>query len=125
MAQQFEFEYVTSAVSLRDGDGIVVHIVNDSAVDEGDQVLIFQGTGAGANTVVDTGVTSVPPNFTGGLGFAISASGEYWVRIKVSSENLIPKVSFEQLRNSEFVPVVTYRPGDFAIFRITDRERIW
>ena len=125
MAQQFEFEYVTSAVSLRDGDGIVVHIVNDSAVDEDAQVFIFQGTGAGANTVVDSGVTSVSPNFTAGIAFTTSASGEYWLRVRASSENLIPKVSFEQLQNSGFVPVVTYRPGDFAIFRITDRERIW
>jgi hypothetical protein len=42
----FKFEYVTSAVSVLKGDGVVVHVVNDSAQSRNVRVVIYQNTGA-------------------------------------------------------------------------------
>lgn len=121
-----EFEYVTSAVSVLDHDGIVVHIVNDSPVTGTARAVIYQNTGAGAVTATDSGVVSLIPTWNWGLGYTVSSSGEYWVRIQVSSQFLIPKASFERFESSVWVPVVTYRPGDFAVFRVKPtRKRIW
>ena len=87
----FKFEYVTSAVSVMDGDGIVVvHVVNDSSVVESARVVIYKNTGAGAVTVSDLG-SDIAPTWNWGLGYAISESGEYWLRIQASSEFLLLK----------------------------------
>jgi hypothetical protein len=120
----FALEYVTSAVSMQPNDGIVVHVVNDSGVAENTRVIIYQNTGAGAITVVDTGRVSVAATWTWGLGFTVKESGEYWLRIQTTSEFLIPKASFERLHGGTWNPVVTYRPGDFAVFSLT-RKRLW
>jgi hypothetical protein len=121
-----KFEYVTSTVSLLQGDGIVVHVLNDSSISEGTHVVIYQNTGAGAIVAADSGNVVVVPTWEWGLGFTIPNSGEYWVRIRASSESLIPKVSFERFVNSVWVPVVSYRPGDFAVFKLRPkRRRIW
>ncbi|HEY2351793.1 MAG TPA: hypothetical protein VGH83_04740 [Candidatus Acidoferrum sp.] len=124
-SRALKFEYVTSTVSMLKGDGIVVHVVNDSATGESARVIIYQNTGAGAVVAVDTGITAVAPTWQWGLGFTLPSSGEYWARIHVSSEFLIPKASFERYRDSVWVPVVSYRPGDFAIFKLPVRKRIW
>ena len=124
-ATTFKYEYVTSAVSVFKGDGIVVHVVNDSPIDEKVRAVIYQNTGAGARTIADSGVVVVTPSWNWGLGFTIPDSGEYWVRIQATSEYLIPKASFERLdATSTWRPEVTYRPGDFAIFDLT-RKRLW
>jgi hypothetical protein len=120
-----KFEYVTSTVSMFQGDGIVVHVVNDSAAGESARVVIYQNTGAGAIVAADSGNALVTPTWQWGLGFTLPSNGEYWTRIFVSSEFLIPKVSFERLQGSTWVPVVSYRPGDFAIFKLPIRKRIW
>ncbi|HET9079559.1 MAG TPA: hypothetical protein VFO01_03460 [Trebonia sp.] len=125
MAQGFEFENISSTVSMLDGDGIVVHVVNDSTAEGEAQVIIYENTGAGANTVTDSGVVALTPTWQWSLGYTVSSSGEYWMRIRVSSQDLIPMTSFERLQDSVWVPVVTYRPGDFAVFKIRPRERIW
>jgi hypothetical protein len=124
VAPAFELEYVTSAVSVLANDGIVVHVVNDSGVAEGTRVVIYQNTGAGAITVVDTGRVSVAPTWNWGLGFTVKESGEYWLRIQATSESLIPKASFERVDGGIWKPVVSYRPGDFAVFSLT-RKRLW
>jgi hypothetical protein len=126
----FRFEYVTSTVSLMvragQGDGIVVHVVNDSAAVEQSRVIIYQNTGAGAVVATDSGVNPVAPTWQWGIGFTVRSSGEYWVRISASSEVLVPKASFERDQGGLWVPVVTYRPGDFAVFRLTPtRQRLW
>lgn len=120
----FELEYVTSAVSMLDNDGIVVHVVNDSGVAENVRVVIYQNTGAGAVTVVDTGRVLVTPTWNWGLGFTVKQSGEYWLRIQATAESLIPKASFERVAAGIWQPIVSYKPGDFAVFSLT-RKRIW
>ena len=120
-----KFEYVTSTVSMLQADGIVVHVVNDSATSESTRVVIYQNTGAGAIVAVDSGITVVAPTWQWGLGFTVPSSGEYWARISASSEFLIPKASFERLQGSFWAPVVSYRPGDFAVFKLPLRKRIW
>jgi hypothetical protein len=124
MGSAFELEYVTSAVSVLSGDGIVVHVVNDSGVGENTRVVLYQNTGAGATTVLDTGLVAVTSTWTWGLGFTVKASGEYWLRIQATSEALIPKASFERVDAGTWKPVVSYRPGDFAAFSLT-RKKLW
>ena len=122
----FSFEYVTSAVSLLNGDGIVGHVVNDSSIPENARVVIFMNTGAGATTATDSGSVVVTPTWTWGLAFTVSNSGEYWLRVEVTSEFLIPKASFERSISNIWTPVVSYRPGDFAVFDLLPlRKRIW
>jgi hypothetical protein len=122
----FQFEYVTSGVSLFNGDGIVVHVVNDSGANESTQVVIYQNTGAGATTAADSGVVQLVPTWTWGLGYTVPSSGEYWLRIRSSSESLVPKASFERFQSGAWMPVVSYRPGDFAVFELKPaRKRLW
>ncbi len=130
MASQYKYEYVTSTVSLivraGQGDGIVVHVLNDSNNAENTRVIIYENTGAGASMVSDSGSVAVVPTWQWGLGYTIAESGEYWVRIKSTSEFLIPKVSFERFQNSIWEPVVSYLPGDFAVFKLKPaRKRVW
>jgi hypothetical protein len=126
----FKFDYVTSTVSLvviaGQGDGIVVHVVNDSSATENTRVFIYHNTGAGAITVADTGPIAVVPTWQWGLGYTVTESGEYWVRVQTMSEILIPKVSFERVQKGVWTPVVSYKPGDFAVFQLTpSRKRLW
>ncbi len=122
----FNIEYVTSAVSLLKGDGIVVHAINDSTVSENARMIIYRATGAGASVASDSDTIVVTPTFNSGLAFTVAESGEYWLRIRVTSECLIVKASFERLRDSVFVPLVSYQPGDFAIFRLQpSKTRLW
>jgi hypothetical protein len=122
----FKFEYVTSAVSCLNGDGIVVHVVNDSGADENAHVVIYQNTGAGAITATDSGLVQVVATWTWGLGYTVPSSGEYWLRIRTASESLVPKTSFERFQNGVWSPVVSYSPGDFAVFSLQPaRKRLW
>jgi hypothetical protein len=90
-APRFDFEYVTSAVSVLQNDGIVVHVLNDSGAVAKTQVLIYQNTGAGAVTAVDSGVIDVVATWVWGLGFTVSVSGEYWLRVRTTSGFSSPK----------------------------------
>lgn len=122
---KYILEYVTSAVSLFAGDGIVVHVVNDGPVNQKTRIIIYQNTGAGATISTDSGDMVVTQTFTGSLGYTVSTNGEYWLRIQTSSENLIPKASFERLISSVWNPLVAYHPNDFAIFKLPAKRRIW
>jgi hypothetical protein len=131
MAKKLKFEFVTSTVSLLispagQADGIVVHVVNDTKQKQQATVVIYNNTGAGAVVSTDTGVVDIVPSWQWGLGFTIPNSGEYWVRISVSSADLIAKASFERIQNGIWVPVVSYLPGDFANFKLQpNRKRLW
>jgi hypothetical protein len=121
----FEFEYVTGTVSVLLNDGIVIHAVNDSAAQAQTEAIIYRNTGAGA-VVAGQATNPVEPSATWALGFPVAQSGEYWVRVRASSQEVIPKVSFERLRDGVWYPVVSYRPADFALFRLRpSRKRMW
>jgi len=46
--------------------------------------------------------------------------------VAASTDVVVPKVSFERSQSGLWVPVVTYRPGDFAVFdRAPTRHRLW
>ncbi len=129
MSTTFRFEYVTSTASLiggagQHGDAIGVAVVNDSATNETTRAVIYHNTGAGAVVTTDSGNVTVVPTWQWSLGFTATQGGEYWVRIQTSSEFLVPHVSFERFQNGIWVPVLHYRPGDFAAFELT-RKRIW
>ncbi len=120
----FELEYVTSAVSVRADDSIIVNVVNDSGVAESTRVVIFQNTGAGAITVADTGRVTVTPTWTWILGFPVKNPGEYWLRIQTTSESLVPKAVFQHPEGGTWKNLESYKPGDFAAFSLT-RKKLW
>lgn len=119
----FELEYVTSVVSVVAGGAINVNVVNDSSVAESTRVVIYQNTGAGAVTVVDTGRATVTPTWNWAVGFTVKEAGAYWLRVQATSESLIPKASFHSVEGV-LKTVENYRPGEFAVFSLT-RKRLW
>jgi hypothetical protein len=71
-------------------------------------------------------VVDVVPTWMWGLGYTLTQSGEYWARVRASSQFVVPQVSFERHRNRIWEPLVRYRPGDFAVFRLSpSRARLW
>jgi hypothetical protein len=127
---KYKFEYVTGAVSLymtgAQGDGIVAHIINDSDVEEKIRIVIYHNTGAGALTDAEYNDVNVVPHWMWGLGYTLKSSGEYWVRIQTTSQFLIPQVTFDRLQNGKWVPFISYRPGDFAMFSLLPaRKKIY
>ena len=117
-------KYVTSAVSVLDNDGIVVHVLNYDTVTRTARVHIYKNTGAGAVEVVDTGDKQVVATWNWGLGYTVQDSGEYWVELDLNSEKLVPKVSFEKYDGGRWVPITMYLPGDFAVFD-PQLRRLW
>jgi hypothetical protein len=111
-------QYITSTVSLRDNDSIVIHVLNLSNDPKTARVLIYKNAGNGAPQVYDSSVITVKPKWQWGLGYNIEErnSGEFWVQLELSSEMLIPKVSFESYTGDRWTPFVSYKPGDFAVF---------
>ena len=79
----FKYEYVTSAVSVQKGDGIVVHVVNDSGIAENTHAIIYQNTGAGARIAADSGLVVVTATWNWGLGFTIAESGDTGFEFRV------------------------------------------
>jgi hypothetical protein len=124
-SEVFTIEYATGAVSLFRGDGLVIHVTNDSSQAEDVQLTIFENMEAGATTVAGPHIQTLPPLFTGGLGFTAPNGGEYWVRIQ-GSEFTIPHVFFEHLQQRTRTPWLVYKPGDFAVFEQQPvRRRRW
>src|SRR6266699_3930867 len=95
---EFALEYVTGAVSMIIGDGIVIHVTNDNQAEAITQLIIYQNTGTGAIIKSDSGSYPLVPTWMGGASYTIQESGEYWVRILSTSEFVIPQVSFERSR---------------------------
>jgi hypothetical protein len=118
-------EYATGAVSMVRGDGLVIHVTNASSQTEDVELTIFENAVTGATTVAGPYRQTLPPLFTGGLGFTVSEGGEYWVRIQ-GSEWIIPHVFFERLHQRTLTPWLVYKPGDFAVFdQQPVRRRRW
>lgn len=120
---RYLFEYITSLVSVLNGDGIGIHVVNDSIATKKTRVIIYHDSGAGAVVSYDSGDIDVNPTAGWGLGYPISTSGEYWLRIKATSESIIPKSSFERHIDSTRKPRVSYLPNDFAKFKLIPTKR--
>src|SRR5262245_21263921 len=107
----FNFEYVTGDMPLLANDGFETHILNDSGTAESMRVVVYQNTGAGAVVYKDTGTMPVAPAWSGGFSGNFIDPGNYWIRIQVSSENLVPQVLFVRDVAGVFQPLNIYRPG--------------
>jgi hypothetical protein len=116
-------EYITGAVSLLANDGIVVKTLNHSDQRESVRIRIFENTGAGAVQATDSGIMDLIPSWSGGLAFTVTPPGDYWVQILTSSEVVVVTAAFERLEGGRFVPIVSYLPGDFAVFERARRQR--
>jgi len=124
MAEEFALEYVTSTMSLPAGDVITARVVNDSAAVEHVQVVVYKNTGAGAAVVLDTGRLPVGATWAWFVTLNLMEPGEFWLRIRTSSEALVPGASFDKYEGTEAKPRMIYRPGDFAVFSLA-RKRLW
>jgi hypothetical protein len=125
----FTFEYLTGAFLLYEDDGIQGSVLNPTSADVDFYMEIHNGS---TLTLVDHFDVTVPPGEAWGFGFTALPNvggGAYWLRLRTSSEFLIPTLSWvrsEQAEGGKFVPFVNFRPGDFAIFRLRPtHERIW
>ncbi len=127
---EFKYEYLTSAETLmvfpNQGDALSVVVLNDSSAFEYTHITIYRDTGAGTTTMVEKGPQVVYPTSQWHLGYTALEAGEYWVRIQTTSQYLIPKVSFERYGDRAWSPLVSYTPGDFAVFQLKPlRKRMW
>ena len=120
----FQFEYVTSTVGMLKNGGIVVSVLNDSATAENMQIIVYYTLFATSRVVMDTGVKVVHPTGVWVNGFTVVDNGEYSVRIRVSSEYLIPNALFDKMTGTTSELIVIYKPGDFAVFDQA-RKRLW
>jgi hypothetical protein len=124
MAQQFELEYVTSAVSLRDRDGIIVHIVNDGAANEDAQVFIFRALVPGLRLLLIAEsllfrrtllrASRLLPLRLVSIGFVLRRL------LRIYSKGVIRATAELGLCSHSYISA-----GRFCNFRITNRERIW
>lgn len=122
----FAFECVTSTVSVYENDGIRVDVLNASDTDQRTRVVVYLSTGGGAQKLTDTGELTLPPTFRWAMAYTTETSGEYWVRILVGSQYLIPDVSFVRFVDGRQTSFVRYLPGDFAVFKLKPtRQRRW
>lgn len=126
---KFTLEYVTSLLLLSPDIVISINLTNDSDQPVDTRIVIYQSTKEGANVVSDTGIYPLTPTWTGGLGYGPQEPGNFWVRIQVASEFVIPQIMIErqpQPPDTLWVPYLLYTPGDFAVFRLQpERHRIW
>lgn len=126
MSAVFQYEFVTSTVSLHKNDGIVCHVLNHGTESAHVRIRIHKNTGAGAVLVHDGGDYQIVQTWSGGVGHTVQQSGEYWLQIKSTSDRIVPKVSFERVEGGIWKPFAAYAPGDFAVFQlIPDQKRIW
>jgi hypothetical protein len=118
----YVLDYVSGVVTLRKDDGVGVRVINDSGVNENARVVCYHNTGAGASVHVDSGRATVTPTWVWFAGFTVRNDGDYYIRIQVTSDALVPSASFERSAALGFPPVVHYTPGDFAVFDLTRRR---
>lgn len=135
-ADPFQFEYITGSVEMGAWAYIDLSVLNCSSnKDQQIQVEVYASvkTGYAGNIepilIISTEVRTIKPKYIYTLKHSRrsdSWSGnprEYWVRIKASSELLIPKVEFRYYQtinnpNPSQPPLklADYLPGDFAVY---------
>ena len=143
-ADPFQFEYITSSVEMGAGGYFDLSVLNCSSNKEQQiQVEVYASVKSGYAgniepiLITGTEVITIKPKHIYTLRHnrrSDSWSGnarEYWIRIKASSELLIPKVEFRYFRtinnpNPSQPPLklADYLPGDFAVYSRHPFERI-
>lgn len=126
MGTTYQYEFVTSTVSLHKNDGIVCHVLNHDTEPTHVRIRINRNTGAGAIPIHDGGDYQVAQAWSGGVAHTVQQSGEYWLQIESVNDRIVPKVSFERVEGGIWKPFAAYAPGDFAVFQlIPDKKRLW
>ena len=105
-------EYVTGAETINVFDAIIVHILNTGELTGSARLIVFENAGGGAAVFADTGDLTIAPTFAQGIGVSALTNGTYWLRIYLSSNELVPNASFIR-QGGQFA---SYSPGDFAVF---------
>ncbi len=118
----YYFEYITATAAVQANDRILCEVLNYSTRKEWARVRIYRNAQDGAIQVMDSGDEEVVSTWQWGLAYEVRG-GNYWVQVMVSSEFLIPRVSFESLQAGAWRPLAAYLPGDFAVFELLPVRR--
>jgi hypothetical protein len=114
-------EYVTGGEFILANDSITIFVLNTDELPGSTRVLVYQNTGVGAVLFADTGVLTVAPTVTEAIGVSLLTGGFYWLKIYVSSNELVPNAHFIRIQGGQPVTFASYSPGDFAVFERSRR----
>jgi len=112
-------EYVSGPVEVAIFEPVAVSVLNHSTKTELVRIRIYQGSPAGSGLLFDTGHVQVETAAT----YNVSIPAETalcWVQIDADSDFLIPGALF---RVGAPPAILSYAPGDFAIFDSECRRR--
>ena len=114
-------EYVTGAESILANDSIGIFVLNTDELPGTARIIVFQNTAGGGVLIADTGVLNVTPTGSVAVGVSLLNGGFYWLKMYLSSDDLVPNVHFARLQGGVPVTFASYTPGDFAVFRRSRR----
>jgi hypothetical protein len=114
-------EYVTGAEFCIANDAIGVFVLNTGALAATTRIIVNHESGGTSVVIVDTGTTSVDPSASFGFSLSILTTGQYWIQIFVSSNELVPNARFVTIQGTNPVTFMSYAPGGFAVF---DRRKM-
>jgi hypothetical protein len=109
-------EYVTGTEFILANDGIIIFVQNTDELPGTKRVIVYQDAGGVGVVFADTGVLNVAPTGTVPIGVSLLNGGFYWVKIFVSSKDLVPNAHFLRLQGGQQVTFSSYSPGDLALF---------
>lgn len=109
-------EYVSGTEFIIANDSIIIFVLNTDELPGSTRVIVYQNTAGGGVVFADTGVLNVTPTGSEAIGVSLLSGGFYWLKIFVSSGDLVPNAHFIRLQGGQQVTFSTYSPGDFAVF---------
>ncbi len=120
-------------------DQIYVNLLNGGNANVKHQEFVYKYNEYGdahsevwRNPIPGQPVDEMPPqNIRGYLTPLVTETAFYSVLIYSNSDQLVPSVIFYRSPNNatdarpSYLPVVEYRPGDFAVFQLSTGKRLW
>ena len=93
-------EYVSGTEFILANDSIVIFVLNTDELPGSTRVIVYQDSAGGGVVFVDTGVLNVTPTGSEAIGVSLLNTGFYWLRIYVSSPDLVPNAHFIRNRRA-------------------------
>jgi hypothetical protein len=114
-------EYVTGTEFILANDSIIIFVLNTDELPGTMRLIVYQGGAGGGVVFADTGVLDVTPTGSEAIGVSLLNGGFYWLKIFVSSRDLVPNARFIRQQGGQPITFASYSPGDFAVF---ERRRV-
>ena len=127
--ESFKYEYDTGKLFLNKGSKIQIHIINDSNESESFRIYIFKASPINSTPAHDSLIVTLNSKNNWGYEYTIIKDGEYWIRIMVTSEYIIPNAVFDFKSSllwpffSVYKPISFYSPGDFSVYELQPKRR--